>query len=45
MRTASPTAFGYLRASRKEHGLIINFGAPKLEIRKFALSKDLDPLT
>ena len=36
---------GYLRASRKEHGLLINFGAPKLEIRKFALSKDLDSLT
>jgi GxxExxY protein len=33
---------GYLRASRKEHGLLINFGAPVLEIRKYALSKDLD---
>jgi GxxExxY protein len=33
---------GYLRASRKEHGLLINFGAPKLEIRKYALSQDLD---
>ena len=29
---------GYLRASRIEHGLLINFGAPKLEIRKYALS-------
>ena len=28
---------GYLRASRIEHGLLINFGAPKLEIRKFVL--------
>lgn len=29
---------GYLRSSRVEHGLLINFGAPKLEIRKYALS-------
>ena len=35
---------GYLRATRKEHGLLINFGAPKLEIRKYALSKDLNSL-
>jgi len=30
---------GYLRASRIEHGLLLNFGAPKFEIRKFALSQ------
>jgi GxxExxY protein len=30
---------GYLRASHLEHGLLINFGAPKLEIRKYALSE------
>ena len=30
---------GYLRASRIEHGLLINFGDPKFEIRKFALSQ------
>jgi GxxExxY protein len=30
---------GYLRASRIEHGLLINFGSPKLEIRKYALSE------
>ena len=29
---------GYLRSARIEHGLLINFGAPKLEIRKYALS-------
>jgi len=29
---------GYLRACRIEHGLLINFGAPKLQIRKYALS-------
>ena len=26
---------GYLRASRIEHGLLINFGGPKLEIKKY----------
>ena len=26
---------GYLKASRVEHGLLINFGSPKFEIRKF----------
>ncbi len=30
---------GYLRACRKEHGLLINFGAPRIEIRKYALSQ------
>ncbi len=30
---------GYLRACRVEHGLLINFGAPKLEIKKYALSE------
>lgn len=29
---------GYLRASRIEHGLLINFGSPKLEVRKYVLS-------
>jgi GxxExxY protein len=29
---------GYLRSSRIEHGLIINFGTPRMEIRKYALS-------
>jgi len=30
---------GYLRASRIEHGLLINFGAPKLQIKKYVLSE------
>jgi GxxExxY protein len=30
---------GYLRGCRREHGLLINFGAPKLEIRKYALTQ------
>ena len=30
---------GYLRASRVEHGLLINFGGPKLQIKKYILSR------
>jgi GxxExxY protein len=30
---------GYLRAARIEHGLLMNFGAPKFEIRKYVLSQ------
>jgi len=29
---------GYLRASRIEHGLLINFGGPKLQIKKYILN-------
>ena len=29
---------GYLRATRIEHGLLINFGATKYEIKKYVLS-------
>jgi len=29
---------GYLRACRVEHGLRMNFGAPRFEIRKYILS-------
>ncbi|HZS10560.1 MAG TPA: GxxExxY protein [Blastocatellia bacterium] len=32
--------FGYLRASRIEHGLLINFGAQKLQIQKYILTPD-----
>ena len=30
---------GYMRASRRDHGLLINFGSYKFQIRKFALSR------
>ncbi|MBI3191136.1 MAG: GxxExxY protein [Pedosphaera parvula] len=29
---------GYLRASRVEHGLLVNFGAPKYQIKKYILN-------
>ena len=29
---------GYPRASRNEHGLLMNFGAPKFQVKKYALS-------
>jgi GxxExxY protein len=28
---------GYLRSSRNEHGLLINFGAPRFQIKKYIL--------
>ena len=34
---------GYLRAAGWEHGLLINFGAPRLEIRQLVLSRPGDP--
>lgn len=34
---------GYLRGCRIEHGLLINFGAPKLEVRKYVLSDAKKP--
>ena len=33
-----PTILGYLRAAQLEHGAVLNFGAPKFQIRKLALS-------
>ena len=32
---------GYLKSARLEHGLLINFGSYKFEIRKFAWSEEL----
>ena len=34
---------GYLRSSRIEHGLLMNFGSHKFEIRKYALSRLDEP--
>jgi GxxExxY protein len=36
---------GYLRASRVEHGVLINFGGPRLQIKKYIMSRvgDSDP--
>lgn len=32
---------GYLKSSRKEHGMLINFGSYRFQIRKFALSEGI----
>ena len=29
---------GYLRACRMEHGLLVNFGSPRLQIKKYVFS-------
>jgi hypothetical protein len=29
---------GYLRSSRMEHGLLVNFGAPQFHIKKYILN-------
>ena len=34
---------GYLKSSRREHGMLINFGSFKFEIRKFAWSGARQP--
>ncbi len=34
---------GYMRASRQEHGLLINFGSSRFQIRKFILSEVTNP--
>ena len=36
---------GYLRSSRIEHGLLINFGAPRFEIKKYILSNPTNETT
>jgi GxxExxY protein len=33
---------GYLKSSRLQHGILINFGSPKFEIRKFVWSQFAD---
>jgi len=33
---------GYLRSSRVEPGLLINFGAPVLYVKKFLMTESLD---
>ena len=44
-RTLAPDheaqVLGYLKSSRLEHGLLINFGSYKFEIRKFAWSEQV----
>lgn len=33
---------GYLKSSRLQHGLLINFGSPRFEVRKFVWSETAD---
>ena len=33
---------GYLRASRIEHGLLINFGAPRFQIKKYIMNDAIE---
>ena len=35
---------GYLKSSRTETGLLINFGGPKLFVKKYLMSSDSGPL-
>ena len=35
---------GYLRSSRLEHALLINFGAPVIQIKKFILNEEFRPV-
>lgn len=32
---------GYLRAAKKEHGMLNNFGSSKLQVKKYILSQDI----
>ncbi len=32
---------GYLRSANQEHGMLINFGASKLQVQKYILSQDI----
>lgn len=31
---------GYLRASRREHAMLINFGSPKIQLRKYIFRRE-----
>lgn len=31
--------YGYLRSSKYEHGMILNFGAPKFQVRKYVVNE------
>ncbi len=33
---------GYLRSSRVEHGMLITFGSPRLQVKKYAMLEDYD---
>jgi GxxExxY protein len=34
---------GYLRASRLEHAMLVNFGSPVIQFKKFIFNDDFEP--
>jgi GxxExxY protein len=44
MREHEAQLLGYLRGIHLEHGMLLNFGAGKFQVRKFALRPHTEPI-